>query len=416
MKQVICSLFLLLVTGHFAKGETDKYRAIWRSDPATEITIGWNQINGKNATLYYGTEDHGSDFQEYEFSASVTREVSYKWMENKFVRLSNLIPNTVYYFVLVDLNSTSRRLSFKTASNNPEDPISIIAGGDSRNNQEVRRSANLLVSKLRPDCVMFGGDYTALGMFYEWKTWLDDWQLTITQDGHMTPIVATRGNHESKNEDIYHLFDVPSAEVYYSLEVGVGLLKMYTLNSEISIAGNQSEWLLKELERNKNFRFSIAQYHRPMRPHVSFKSEQQLMYQKWAMPFYEHRLDLVVECDAHTVKTTYPLQPNDSGEEGFTREDENGTTYVGEGCWGAPLRNNDDSKSWTRASGMFHQFKWIFVYPDRMEVRTIMTENAEEVGYLGSFNRFTYPENLQVWEPPTGAVITIFPKDKTSLR
>ena len=35
---------------------------------------------------------------------------------------------------------------------------------------------------------MTGGDSNR-----EWKEWLDDWQLTIGQDGRMTPIVPARG-------------------------------------------------------------------------------------------------------------------------------------------------------------------------------------------------------------------------------
>ena len=63
-----------------------------------------------------------------------------------------------------------------------------------------------------------------------------------------------------------------------------------------------------------------------------------------------------MESDAHLVKSTWPIRPSTDAdnEEGFIRDDKNGTVYVGEGCWGAPLRGADDNKSWTRDSDSFN--------------------------------------------------------------
>ena len=68
----------------------------------------------------------------------------------------------------------SQRFWFRTA---PADlsRLSFIAGGDSRNNRDVRRNANLLVAKLKPHAVLFSGDMINSDVDLEWQDWMDVW-------------------------------------------------------------------------------------------------------------------------------------------------------------------------------------------------------------------------------------------------
>lgn len=403
-------LVLSLIVLHLQVGaKTDKYRLTLQDNPSYSVVIGWNQVSGDQPVVYYDTVDYGTDWKKYGFSASPDREVSYGEMENKFVRLKGLAPNTAYYFVIKDSEGESGRFWFKTAPDGPDARFALIAGGDSRNNPEPRRNANLLVSKLKPHAVLFGGDMTSRGTPEQWKEWLDDWQFTISEDGRMYPLIAARGNHEKENEMVFNLFDVPSEGIYYAIPMGNQMVRTYTLNTEISISGEQTDWLKKDLEEHADIPWKIVQYHKPMRPHVSTKREGNSQYMVWAELFYNARVPLVVECDAHTVKTTWPVRPStgEESEEGFVTDYTNGTVYVGEGCWGAPLRESDDPKSWTRDHGMFNQFKWIFIDNQQIEVRTIKVDNAAEVASLTNENPFMLPENLDVWDPENGAVVVI---------
>jgi hypothetical protein len=153
----------------------------------------------------------------------------------------------------------------------------------------------------------------------------------------------------------------------------------------------------------------MAQYHKPMRPHTSGKSEGNNEYGAWAQLFFDEGVRLVVDCDSHMAKTTWPIKPSSStgNDEGFVVDQLNGTVYTGEGCWGAPLRPNNDDKSWTRSSGSFNQFKLIFVYPNEIKLRTIIVNNADQVGEVANNDPFTLPANLDVFTPPTGAVVII---------
>ncbi len=411
---MIKHVYLTIVTILVASGlyaTTDKYRLTLRDNPATSIVVGWNQIDGTGVTIYYGTTDHGTDWASYPNSQGASRSLGFAGMNNHFARLTGLQPNTAYYFVIKDSNSTSPSFWFKTAPNVPTERLSFIAGGDSRNNRTPRRNGNRLVSKLKPHAVLFGGDMTNACTNSEWQEWFDDWQLTISSDGRMYPIVATRGNHETNDDYVYNLFDTPrnNSSVYYALTFGGSLVRVYTLNTEIAVNGNQETWLENDLAASSHVTWKTAQYHRPIRPHTAGKAEQNDQYNSWAGRFYNHNVNLVVECDAHTVKTTWPVRPSTSSgnDEGFKRDDANGTVFVGEGCWGAPLRTNNDDKSWTRNSGVFNQFKLIFVDQGKIEVRTIKLDNATSVGENTNENPFAFPSNLDIWSPSNGSVVTI---------
>jgi len=339
-----------------------------------------------------------------------SRRSDYRGMDSHFVRLSGLLPNTVYYAVIQDSDGVSRRLSFRTAPADPSVRLSIIAGGDSRNYREGRRNANRLVSKLRPHFVLFGGDFTGGDTAEEWREWFDDWQESIGSDGRLFPIVVARGNHEYANSTLLELFDAPGAPgLYYGLTFGGNLLRIYTLNSLIPSGGEQRQWLESDLQRHGHVTWKIAQYHHPMRPHTQRKTEKDELLHNWASLFYQYDVRLVIECDAHVVKSTWPVRPSvePGSYEGFIRDDAEGTVYIGEGGWGAPLRQPNDRKPWTRDTDSFHQIKWIFVDHNGIEARTVMTDGADGVGEVNPANTYRPPQGLVLWSPPNGEVVRI---------
>lgn len=410
MKTKLLITYFILLSTYFGYANTDKYRIMIADNPSSTITIGWDQVSGTAPIVYYDTVDHGTNHLLYTNSKAVDRTVSHQGMTNTFVRLTGLSPNTNYYFIIQDSNSTSLRYWFRTA---PDDDsrLSFIAGGDSRNNRSPRQDANSLVPKLKPHAVFFGGDMTNSNNPSEWQDWFDDWQLTIAGDGRMFPIIPARGNHETDATTIYKLFDTPNSDSYYAVTFGDDLIRAYTLNSEISVLGSQKTWLENDLTSlsGSSVTWKMAQYHKPIKPHSAWKAENNNQYNAWAQLFYDEGVRLVVECDSHMTKTTWPVMPSSGPEndEGFVTEQINGTVYTGEGCWGAPLRPNNDDKSWTRNSGSFNQFKLVFVDPLKIEMRTINVNNASSVGSVTNADPFTLPSLLDVFSPPTGAVVTI---------
>lgn len=388
---------------------TDKYRCIIRDEPASTMSIGWNQISGAEPVVYYGTTDFGTSVEKYAQKAFPQRTIHAKGMHNHFARLSGLRPNTVYYFVIQDSEGVSQRYSFRTQTDDHRAKLSIIAGGDSRNHRTARVAANKIVAKLCPDFVLFGGDMTGGDSDREWKEWMDDWQKTIAPNNRITPVVPARGNHEFSNNSIVDMFDVRSTDVYYALTFARGLLRVYTLNSMMPNSGDQKDWLAQDLAANQDVAWRMAQYHHPMRPHTKRKGEHEALRRLWAPLFAQFGVRLAIECDSHVAKVTESIRSsNEPGnEEGFVRDTEKGTFYVGEGGWGAPLREADDAKSWTTGIGSFNQINWIFVDLNKMEVRTIKTDNADMVQSLTEQTRFSMPDGIDIWKFNQSGVLNI---------
>ena len=94
---------VLLVTfvGEQTGPSNDKYRLVWNDDPATTILIAWDQLQGTDPVIYYGSDDLGGNFEQYPFSQMPTRVDEYRGMNNHFAKLTGLQPDTAYYFVRV---------------------------------------------------------------------------------------------------------------------------------------------------------------------------------------------------------------------------------------------------------------------------------------------------------------------------
>ncbi len=406
---------------------SDKYRLIWNDDPKTTMTVAWNQYQG-TPTLNYGLS------KETKHKIVPQRQVQYRGMNNTFARLTELKPNSRYYFKVCTSNICSDTMYFKTAPANNQ-YFTFIAGGDSRSIPRGRIRGNVLVSKIRPLFIAHGGDYTKNGTATEWKRWLDEWQQTKSSDGRLYPLIVTHGNHENRDATMLNkLFDVPNVHVYSKLNFN--FLSLYTLNTELEPTvgyydmaikkkdewtihkkwDKQTEWLKNNLKHDKN-KWKIASYHRPLRPHRKSKHEGRLRYLDWSPLFYTYGVKLAIESDSHLVKYTQPLKPYLFGEEGFVVDKEKGTTFIGEGSWGAPTRENDDDKSWTIDSGRFWQFKLITVSPKQLEIRTVKFGDEDKECNPHKIKELTQkeqnrdataiPKELDLWESKGGTILIL---------
>ncbi|MFM7662238.1 MAG: metallophosphoesterase, partial [Bacteroidota bacterium] len=215
-------------------------RVVFNSVASEEATIIWEQHGGKFINLIYSENNFSAETNS---GKTIVDKVSSKnkarEMVNYIVRLKRLKSNTKYYFQIEDTDGKTIVYYFSSCSNSPNDRISFIGGGDSRDRSEIRRKANVLVAKLKAHAVLFNGDFTGFDIHSQWIEWFTDWEYSIAQDGRITPLVVTRGNHERSNSVLVKLFDVPSKGVYYSTEFGGDLLNLVSLNSEILKIGAQ---------------------------------------------------------------------------------------------------------------------------------------------------------------------------------
>ncbi|MEE9461044.1 MAG: metallophosphoesterase family protein [Bacteroidales bacterium] len=412
----------------------NKIRLSWNDDPSTTLTIGWDQFDGENPVVFYDTRDKGQNWKRYQLSQEPTREVSHLGMNTRFCELSELLPNTAYYFVIKDSKGVSERFWFKTAPDTPTS-FTCIMGGDTKPDGEAYiagRFTNEMISRLRPLFIIFCGDFTKDGVPAEhWEQWLTDWfEKTRTENGRLFPVVPVMGNHERQDLEVLNkVFNAPyqfenPENIYYSLSVGGDFFHMILLNSEIETGSEQRQWLEEDLEKNKDFTFKLAAYHKPFRPHTQRKGEKIYQYQQWAYLFYEYGLNISLDADSHMSKITYPVRPDSiNGVEGFVRDDITGTMYIGEGSWGATPRAADDNKPWTLRSGSFNQVKWLQIFPEtetgqaRIDIRTVITSTRDSldkavshvngVSTLSDQDVFAIPDGIDLYSTePYGNVIT----------
>lgn len=434
---LVCIITLAMTSGWLIQGcrsvpetaaASDKYRLVWNDDPATTLTIAWDQLEDGHPEVWYGTTDEGRRYWEYPQKASPERVHQYYEMNTHFTKLTGLHPDTKYFFLIKDEKGVSQRYWFRTAPDQPK-AFTFVAGGDTKSDDdplEAGRASNRMVGKLRPLFVLFNGDFTSgdgtdAG---RWHQWLNDWQaMTTTADGRMIPIVPVHGNHENGDlANLNHIFNAPyqqndSTQIYYSLSLGGNFFHIISLNSEIEEGGAQKAWLESDLKKHKDYTFKIAGYHKPFWPHTSRKRENEYQYHQWASLFYQYGLDVSLDGDSHMHKITYPLRPDSTSADahmGFVRDDENGTIFIGEGSWGAFPREADDEKPWTLATGSCNQIKWIHVFPEEgnqpahVRFHTVVTATYDEeerqtlyeqaVESLTEENLFGIPANIQLLE------------------
>jgi hypothetical protein len=276
------------------------------------------------------------------------------WAQN--VLLRNLQPATKYFFVVVSDATVSREFHFVTA---PADdrPVKLLYGADSRRPPSLpephldRRSINRLVATLveeQPDIVALahGGDYCSRDEWRYMSDWLSDWELTITASGRVVPIIPTRGNHESKNgfEEMFYWpdFKVP---YYYATELSARVT-LLTLNTNVSKAGDQRDWLAAELARQRAHpgKWIAVQYHVPSYPSVKSFNNGAQQRQHWVPLFEQHQVSLVCEADDHMLKRTVPIF-------GDRHDPERGITYIGDGGAGVPQRVPDLTRWYLKTPG-----------------------------------------------------------------
>ncbi len=432
-------LILAIVVTSYVLAGTRFYRTSYRDDPTTTIVIGWSDDGtSNNAKVYYGTVDHGNNWQAYPLNHGIDRTVNHRDLNNRFARLTNLTPNTVYYFVIKDDNSVSQRMSFKTLPDNPNIPVMFINGGDTRTGASGfefetnlcvprRRAGFDLVAKIRPDFIAFSGDFIfsenfLVGANTLWREWFENFQRVIGPEEtkrRLPAIAPVYGNHED-NSDLYNLFDIPNSSNYYAFSSGK-LFRFYCLNTDLVCDQTQLNWFTNDLQNytnNENEPFwKFIQYHIPLAPHGEYSVLPSLI-NCWTTLFAQYNIRLSMDGHTHVMKITNPISPGTGpgSDAGYVLDLENGCVYIGEGSWGAPMRNlytaaGGKAYSWTKAQAKFAGFNIVTVYKQKYEVRAVKFDdtNVNSVTQVSENDPpATLPQNLAYWNMDGSNVYTMY--------
>jgi len=68
------------------RAASDKYRLVWNDDPASTMTIIWDQLEGEQSHVLYGTEDFGRRYWKYANSQAPSRRLDDYYGMNGFRR------------------------------------------------------------------------------------------------------------------------------------------------------------------------------------------------------------------------------------------------------------------------------------------------------------------------------------------
>ncbi|WP_194974340.1 purple acid phosphatase family protein [Aquiflexum lacus] len=353
-------------------------RVIWTEDPSTYAIISWTTMleHGKKHTVYYDTVSREGVKLDYSFQVLASKNGAISMVEEDFKEgvsqgyyhhadLKNLKPSTTYYFVVETDDLVSDEFYFISG---PEDDraFSLLWGGDSRlggpdpryagrtphvDRQAMNRRIKALMDE-DPNILGFihGADYGTTADWRHLYWWFEDHELVIGEGNRLLPLIISRGNHDMQIgfEENFWLGDTQRKrgfDYYFSTQLG-SETAILTLNTEISVAGDQRDWLEENLpKKREENRWLLVNYHRPAYPVV--KDFENATFKRvrdtWVPYFEKYNIDLALESDGHILKRTVPIRNN--------KYDETGIIYIGEGGLGVPQRVADSTRWFIQPPG-----------------------------------------------------------------
>lgn len=277
----------------------------------TSITIMWETLSDPSSEVLYGTTS------SLGFSEIGTSEVGSGSSYIHTVQLTNLTPDTVYYYQVKTGSLTSDILHFHTMTTDRETDSTFIAYSDMQEQGLAPtnlhgRLINESVSHHVPiwtglsdyaealDFVLVPGDLVDVGGRYtDWKEQFFDEAQPLSQH---VPYFTALGNHEGGHQNYFKFMDNPENgstqydEQWY--EFDHGNIKVITLNSNNG-ASEQLTWLdtvLADACTDQHIDFVFAQFHHAHISETWVPGESSI-----AANFVNRLVDFSADCDKASV-------------------------------------------------------------------------------------------------------------------
>jgi len=325
-------------------------------NPSHDMVVNFHADYALKGTLKYrllGTE---------QWQSKIASSESFPFREERVYRtyLNDLDADATYE---LKFSETGRVYQFKTMPETLNRPINIVFTGDSRSLQPWFYDLNNIIGDLEPDLVVGTGDYVAdegeLAKSHSdlWVHFIDSIHEPWTnEDNHLVPFMPAWGNHEASSgwsgSQVSHKAYLPLLYAFpnnddapYELE-GYGYRQFgdyFTLifldsfhTNEIDV---QTKWLTEMHDVFSESKHIIPVYHSAVYPSqkafdIAHKRE---IRTDWGPLFESMGVRVVMESCDHTYKKSVPIGYDAENPHGFQTED--GMVFVGDGGWGAPLRN-----------------------------------------------------------------------------
>lgn len=328
--------------------------ATWQRDPTTTVTLQWlgaQKEDGATRNLWY----RRSGTKTWREVSHVMRPFPRTQLWQFRAELTGLEPDSTYR-VRVGLDSP--QVSVRTMPAKATNEITFVSGGDSGTGDAARRT-NKLAAIQSPRFVLLGGDlaYENGQSTSRILQFLDQYSADLRDDrGHLIPLIACIGNHETVNgfnqrrEDapfFYTLFDGLFSDTgYTTLDFGDYLsLVLMDSGHTSKIEGEQTSWLSRTLKEREEMPNVFVANHVPMYPCVrsSDGEASAAMRKHWSPLIERYNVDAVLEHHDHAFKRTHRMS------DGLVND--RGVLYLGDGSWGK-IRSPEppDKRSFLAAS------------------------------------------------------------------
>ncbi len=311
------------------------------------MTIQWHSNHSQPSSVVFFRKKGDLDWRRTEGGSESLDSLDYLVHRTD---LSELIPATEYEFFL---EGSQWVHSFRTLpSQLSEKTVKIVIGGDVFLNARVFRKMNAVVSSYDPDLIILGGDIAYAEKFKKysdiigrWKDFFQIWNQTIRgSSGRLIPMVACPGNHDvnilhepSRQQPFYTFFTSDKSLSYRSIDIG-DYCSFFLLDSGHlhKVEAEQTLWLEQALYERQKVSFKHPVYHVAAYSCYYFhdKKNSASIRQHWCPLFEDYGVQIAFEHHSHAYKRTYPLLHG--------AIDPLGVIYVGDGCWGVPLRRTQE--------------------------------------------------------------------------
>jgi hypothetical protein len=331
---------------------------ILRGDPTTTMTVQWFRTHAAGDEAAVWLAEVGSD--AWTRIVGVREPFKDAPVDLYRVDLTGLTPGAAYQFKLAPGGPSHK---FRTIDSDPQTPLTFVEGGDAGSTGDAGETCTQAAAR-SPAFALIGGDmvYAKNDSYEYWTRFARMWHARmVTPAGFLVPIVACVGNHDVEHHDhpdqphrqqasrYLSLFGYAGGRTYGVIDFGpdTSLILLDTAHVE-PIEGEQTRWLEQTLSERADRQHLLVAYHTPAYPSVQAWDypPSVAVRRHWAPLFEKFGVDLAFEHNDHTYKRTVPI----AGE----HPDPRGIVYVGDGGWGAELREPRPAWYLARTASVHH--------------------------------------------------------------
>ena len=301
-----------------------RWRAVWRSDPTTSVTICWDTA-AAGARHVVRLSAKGDDKPKV---VEARRNGRYADGSGYFhqARVSGLTPGKNYWLTLHSDDASSDALRMRTSPKTDRPVTAVCFAGPPEGDAMLEVCRKAMASLGRATLQEESGT-TGLLMVQcreskdtaSWSRWLDAYQQATKESGQLLPIVPVPGGME--RGAYAELFGFENQEqAYFSLSFGKEL-SLIVLDTSSSMAGRQRAWLVDQLKQaRREHRWVMVSYASAAFPAVARPSRARA---HWVSVLEDYNVDLVFEAESRGYRRTANLRDH--------RVEAGGVVYLGIG-------------------------------------------------------------------------------------